>query len=739
MFKENKKRPITQTVGICKGIDQKLKDQYLNNILSENPRLKSILQNSDHLEAAEESIKQWVISTLNKNPDAYSYYQHQHKVAGREVFEKLSWSEIAAIRILDYLDRSGARFKDQNLRLQEVTTHPFNLLRKEARGIATAANEDFMADLMHLFRQFNATEEIHKPSTQDVLNWMDRHPAGIEEEIIAMREKNKKRILKVIIRQIDKAPTPHSRYHFDEGMSNEAKMERALNWWNDHKFHLKFAIRNPEQLNDMLGHTLDTETMEVLNDAKNAGIPFFVNPYYLSLVNVDKKYEGSDLAIRDYMVYSRKLINEFGHIVAWEKEDIVEPGLPNAAGWILPSQHNIHRRYPEVSILIPDTVGRACGGLCVSCQRMYDFQSGHLNFDLDKLKPKESWSKKLDNLMRYFENDAQLRDVLITGGDALMSSDKSLKTILEAVYKMAQRKIEANQSRAEGEKYAEMLRVRLGTRLPVYLPQRITPELIQVLADFKAKARKIGLKQFVIQTHFESAMEITPESREGILRLQQAGWMITNQQVFTTAASRRGHTAKLRKVLNDIGVLTYYTFSVKGYQENSHNFATNARAVQEQMEEKALGLIPESYNNYIAGLPMQPTEMIDKIEALRKESGIPFLATDRNVINLPGVGKSLTYRVIGITEDGRRILEFDHDATRWHSPVIHKMGKVIIIESKSVAEYLRQLETMGENPEEYTSIYGYSIGETEPRQAIYEYPEYDFKTTDTLTNFENLS
>ena len=43
-----------------------------------------------------------------------------------------------------------------------------------------------------------------------------------------------------------------------------------------------------------------------------------------------------------------------------------------------------------------------------------------------------------------------------------------------------------------------------------------------------------------------------------------AGWIITNQLVFTTAASRRGHTAKLRKVLNDVGVLPYYTFTVKG-------------------------------------------------------------------------------------------------------------------------------------------------------------------------------
>ena len=192
--------------------------------------------------------------------------------------------------------------------------------------------------------------------------------------------------------------------------------------------------------------------------AERAGIPFFVNPYYLSLLHVRVPYfaVGADLAIRDYVMYSRQLVEEFGHIVAWEKEDLVRPGEPNAAGWLLPSEHNVHRRYPEVAILIPDTVGRACGGLCSSCQRMYNFQKGILNFDLEKLRPQETWPQKLERLMEYFENDSQLRDILITGGDALMSSDKSIGKILDAVCSMAERKKKANGARKEGAKYAEI-------------------------------------------------------------------------------------------------------------------------------------------------------------------------------------------------------------------------------------------------------------------------------------------
>jgi lysine 2,3-aminomutase len=231
-------------------------------------------------------------------------------------------------------------------------------------------------------------------------------------------------------------------------------------------------------------------------------------------------------------------------------------------------------------------------------------------------------------------------------------------------------------------------------------------------------------------------MEITPMSKLAVERLISAGWTVTNQHVFTAASSRRGHTAKLRKDLNEIGVLTYYTFSVKGYTENTYNFATNERAVQEQIEEKVFGIIPKQYHQDIRQFPLKAENMVENIEELLEKSKLPFLATDRNVLNLPGVGKSLTFRTIGITRYGRRILEFDHDATRNHSPIIHKMGKVIIVESKSISEYMEQLEQMAEDISEYTDVWGYSAGSTEPRQPIYEYPEYEYISTKEYTNLD---
>jgi lysine 2,3-aminomutase len=63
------------------------------------------------------------------------------------------------------------------------------------------------------------------------------------------------------------------------------------------------------------------------------------------------------------------------------------------------------------------------------------------------------------------------------------------------------------------------------------------------------------------------------------------------------------------------------------------------------------------------------------------------------------------------------------------------MGKVIVIESKSTGEYLRELGEIGEDLGDYESVYGYSMGHTEPRMPIFEYPPYEFQVTDELTNF----
>ncbi len=706
-------------------------------ILKENPFLKIIFRTSDSYDVAKDQLKQWVLKYFEKHEAAYNYYRNPDY----DEYLKLKWEDYAAIRLMDYLDHDGMIVEDPNYSNELTISSPIKQLWLAARYGKGSGKEELFWDLLFLFRQLNKKLDRNIPDREKIMKWMTRHPSGLDPRIIKRRKESKERIIRKIILNIDQGIQKSNRFQFHSGSTPEEKYKQVSEWWNDYRFHLSFAIRKPDILNYLLDQSLPENVMKKLYAAREKGIPLFVTPHYLSLlsVQINPTFPAAEEVLRDYIFPSQKLISTFGNIVAWEKEDLVQEGEPNAAGWLLPGFHNIHRRYPEVAILIPDTTGRACGGLCVSCQRMFDFQSGLFTFDLNSLKQKTTWPKKMELLMGYFENDSHLRDILITGGDSFMNNDNAMTHILDAVYNMALRKQKANISRKKGRKYAEIIRIRLGTRLPVYIPQRITDKFVKILHSFKEKAIKIGIEQFIIQIHIESAVEITPETRDGIQKLMQSGWLVTNQQVFTTAASLRGHTAKLRKVLNDLGVLTYYTFSVKGFMENYHNFATNARLVQEKAEEKYLGVLPEKYAPMIQNAYTRTQTLKDWIERIRNTEDIPFIATDRNIMNLPGVGKSHTFRVIGITNDGRRILRFNYDTKRNHSPAIEKSGNVIIVESKPISKYLRQLEKMGQNSNEYQSIWGYSLNETEEWSPVFQYPEYPFKTTEQYTNVKPSS
>lgn len=593
---------------------------------------------------------------------------------------------------------------------------------------------DFALELYHQFSRLHDGPS-GVPEKEDVLRWMRRWPDGLNEQVRAIREANKERIMALLVRKIEHRPASSGRYVFPEGCSEAEKLGWVSRWWGEARFHLSMAVKSATELNRMLDGTLSGETLRIYQQAQEKGIPVFVTPYYLSLLNpTGKGYD--DAAIRSYVIYSSRLVETFGGIRAWEREDIVEEGKPNVASWLLPGGHNIHRRYPEVAILIPDTMGRACGGLCASCQRMYDFQSRRLNFELEKLKPKENWNTRLRKLMDYFEHDTQIRDILITGGDALMSRNATLRNILDAVCKMAVRKRQANLSRPDGEKYAELQRVRLGTRLPVYLPMRVDDELLDILRDFRQKAVEAGITQLFVQTHFQSPLEVTPESREAIRRILSTGWAVTNQLVYNVAASRRGHTAKLRKVLNSLGVICYYTFTVKGFEENYEVFAPNARSLQESAEEKAWGrLAPEAEHDFLESLDGAPNKAV-AVRQFCAAHDVPFLATDRSVLNLPGIGKSMSFALVGVDAKGRRILRFDHDRTRRHSPIIDRVHEVYIRENKPVYRYLLQLQDMGEDMGEYETLWAYTEGETERRFPFFEYPVPDFSVTSRYTNLD---
>ena len=597
------------------------------------------------------------------------------------------------------------------------------------------ASVDLLTDLYFII--LNSVNETAGKTVSEakLAQWSKRWISSLHPTVQSAHEASKQRIIRKIIQRLERRHGFNQQFDLPESLSSQEKQNRVEEWWNHLRFHLYLAIKSPEDLNFYLDNTLSEETMQILYEAKKKGIPFFITPYYLSLLDITGKI-FDDATLRAYMLYSKELVDTFGEIKAWEREDKVKSGKANAAGWILPEGNNIHRRYPDVAILIPDSGGRACGGLCASCQRMYDFQSKRLNFDFKELKPKESWSLKLKKLMAYFEEDTQLRDILITGGDALMSRNATLQNIFDAIYKMALHKKKANEQRPDGEKYAEIQRIRLGTRLLAYLPMRVNDELIDILKNFREKALKTGIRQFIVQTHFQTPLEMTKEAKEAIMRINSSGWIVTNQLVFNVAASRRGHTAALRKTLINNGVIPYYTFTVKGFRENYAVYTPIARMMQEREEEKVYGILDHEQQNAFIDIVQNKTRYIKEVNDFLQKNQKMFVATDRSVLNLPGIGKSMTFRLVGITPQGERILCFDHDTTRKHSPVIQKIDTIHITENKSILSYLRQLEQLGEDVKSYQSIWSYTEGVTESKFHLYDYPSFQFHPTEQINHIE---
>lgn len=690
--------------------------RLLHQLLSENEGLERIISIPDY-DLFIKTSHRFIAFLIKKRPHLQNYIQNQQSAAR---FKELVWSDYALLRLYNYLQYQGKFFTDFNVKKKKSISDPFRMIWLAYHQGIGGAKSEFFYDAIHLFRQLRTKKVKRKPSRSMVEDWMDAFPSGTDAWVQEIIARNKDRIIKTFIELYEKGfYGEDQKYVLPENFTYDEKYKLVNQWWDNYKFHLHFAIRDYKTLNTYLGESLSPNKLEVFRLATKKGLPFFVNFYYLSLLNINKssKIVGLDISIRDYIFYNRGLIGEFGKIKAWEKEDLVEPGKPNAAGWILPEGGNIHRRYPEVAIYVPDSMGRSCGGLCVSCQRMYDFQNGHLNFNLDKLKPKQSFQEKLQQQLSYFETEADLCDLLITGGDSFMSSNATLKKILDAVLEMAKRKNKAIATDASKAHFSPMERVRLGTRLPVYLPMRVDAELVQILREFKTEGQKLGIRQFIIQTHFISPLEITQDAEKAVAQLLSAGWLVTNQSVYTTSASRRGHMSKLRQSLNKIGIIPYYNFSVKGFLENKYNFATNARICQEVYEEKPFGFIPDEELNRIAA----SGDIKAALNQYLKEHDQLFVASDRSVMNLPGVGKSLSFSVIGITFDGRRILQFKYDKERNHSPMIKMQEDVIIVESKSIKEYIEQMEYKGCNKEDYESIYGYSLSITEKRKALFQY------------------
>ena len=115
--------------------------RLLKVLLKENPKLEEIMQGSKNETEALVGVKNWILDRIKNKPSAIKYYKNG--VASGISFKSLDWSDIAAIRILDYVDNAGREFIDLNLRGQLAVSNPVKLLWLGVNKGTGGAKPDF--------------------------------------------------------------------------------------------------------------------------------------------------------------------------------------------------------------------------------------------------------------------------------------------------------------------------------------------------------------------------------------------------------------------------------------------------------------------------------------------------------------------------------------------------------------------------------------------------------------------
>ena len=439
--------------------------------------------------------------------------------------------------------------------------------------------------------------------------FMDRYPCGLDDTLVRMRSENKQSI---------------------QNYYNISDLE-----WNDWRWHTKNIIRDGRTAAAMI--QLSDDEKNAIKLAKQNRIPFGITPYYLSLMDRKNSHQW-DRTIRAQVIppldYVEKMKEHRTNDVC-SMDFMIENDTSPIDG--------ITRRYPNIVILKPILT---CPQICVYCQRNWqieDVYSQHAALS----------ATKLDKAIQWINNTPEINEVLITGGDPLLLTNEILEDILK--------KLSEN---------SNIIRIRIGTRTPVTLPQRITDELVRTITRFHVPGRR----EVIIITHFEHSTEITPEAMEAVQKFRRFGVEVYNQLVFTYYNSRKFETCALRQKLRLIGVTPYYTFNTKGKEETDRYRVPIARLLQEQKEEARL--LPGT------------------------------VRTDEIVFNVPRLGKNYLRAaqhrdIISILPDGRRVYEFHP----WEKKLA--LMDTYVYTDVSIYQYLKRLRLDGEQIKDYQTIWYY--------------------------------
>ncbi|QVK20656.1 glutamate 2,3-aminomutase [Mycoplasmatota bacterium] len=326
-----------------------------------------------------------------------------------------------------------------------------------------------------------------KGRIEDYLKVIDSIPKGYEEKVQKSYKEKKQNILKY--------------YNATE------------NDWNDYKWHLKNRIEDPEVLSLILSLS-DAEKKDLIKIGSESR--WAVSPYYAALMNSTNIYDPLRLM-------SIPLVNEI--IDVQGDLDPMNEEYTNPAGAIT-------RRYPDRLII---NVTNICAMYCRHCQRKRN---------IDYIENNTSRDEIIESI-NYVKENKEIRDVLLTGGDALMLSDKYLEFIISELRKIPHVEI-----------------IRIGTRTPVTLPQRITDDLIDMLKKYHP---------IYLNTHFNHPKEVTPESKLACLKLADAGIVLGNQAVLLNGINNDKFVMRLlNQELLKIRVRPYYIFHNKHVKGISH-------------------------------------------------------------------------------------------------------------------------------------------------------------------------
>jgi len=274
--------------------------------------------------------------------------------------------------------------------------------------------------------------------------------------------------------------------------------------WNDYRWQLANRIETLDQLKKYLVLTPEEEDgvkrcLSVLRMA--------ITPYYLSLIDPDDPY---DPIRRQAVPTANELIQSEADQLDPLHEDTDSP------------VKGLTHRYPDrVLFLITDR----CSMYCRHCTRR------RFAGNTDGAASRE----QIDACIAYIAAHPEVRDVLLSGGDALVVSDEMLEYIISNL-----RKIE----------HVEIIRI--GSRVPVVMPQRITPELCNMLKKYHP---------IWINTHFNHPNEVTPEAIEACARMADAGIPLGNQSVLLAGINDCPHVQKqLVHKLVKMRVRPYYIY-----------------------------------------------------------------------------------------------------------------------------------------------------------------------------------